>query len=75
MQGNKIKKIFLCSLGFCQFTLTQKRFMKSTVTISQAQKISEQILLGKGNTLVLLPYLIQLLYIVIKVPIIYLLIG
>ena len=54
LQGNIIKKVFLCSLGFCQFTLTQRRFMKSTVTILQVRKIAEQILLGKENTL--LPY-------------------
>ena len=54
LQGNIIKKDFLCSLGFCQFTLTQGRFMKSTVTILQVRKIAEQILLGKESTL--LPY-------------------
>ena len=54
LQGNIIKKVFLCSLGFCQFTLTQGRFMKTTVTILQVRKIAEQILLGKESTL--LPY-------------------
>ena len=55
LQGNIIKKVFfLCSLGFCQFILTQGRFMKTTVTILQVRKIAEQILLGKESTL--LPY-------------------
>ena len=72
LQGNIIKKVFLCSLGFCQFTLTQKRFMKSTVIILQVKKLLNKYCWEKKTHFY---RIIQLLYIVIKVPIIFLLIG